>query len=161
MWKSTGPLYKSAWYTLLSLLHFFIFSTYARSVKREGHNLTEKENTQISRLLRLLHSSAVMLVNSAVLQYCGYRDSPTQEWSYGWPPTHNCCFGLFILDNNCIYLEERLYDHIKKTSQTCTPTLAQQQVLVKRARKQSQWGGSFSRSSLYCSQRRWSQTICQ
>ncbi len=34
----------------------------------------KKENTQISRLL---HSSAVMLVNSAALRYCGYRDSPT------------------------------------------------------------------------------------
>ncbi len=34
----------------------------------------KKENTQISRLLQ---SSAVMLVNSTALQYCGYRDSPT------------------------------------------------------------------------------------
>ncbi len=32
-------------------------------VKREGHNLTKKENTQISRLL---HSSVVMLVNSDI-----------------------------------------------------------------------------------------------
>ncbi len=34
---------------------------------------------EISRLLRLLHSSAVMLVNSAVLRYCGYRDSPNHH----------------------------------------------------------------------------------
>ncbi len=34
--KFTEPLYKSAWYTLLSLL---IFSTYALSIKREGRNL--------------------------------------------------------------------------------------------------------------------------
>ncbi len=85
--KFTEPLYKSAWYTLLSLL---IFSTYALSIKREGRNLTKKKKKkEISRLLRLLHSSAVMLVNSAVLQYCGYRDSPSDIngstvilWSY-------------------------------------------------------------------------------
>ncbi len=60
---------------MLSLLTNLIFrlSTHAQSVKREGHSLTKKENTEIPRLL---HSSAVMLVNSAVLQYCGYRDSP-------------------------------------------------------------------------------------
>ncbi len=73
--KFTEPLYKSAWYTLLSLL---IFSTYALSIKRDGHNLTKKKK-EISRLLRLFHSSAVMLVNSAVLRYCGYRDSPSPE----------------------------------------------------------------------------------
>ncbi len=61
--RFTEPLYKSAWYTLLSLL---IFSTYALSIKREGRNLKKKKS--ISRLLRLLHSSAVMLVNSAVLR---------------------------------------------------------------------------------------------
>ncbi len=72
--KFTEPLYKSAWYTLSSLL---IFSAYALSIKREGRNLTQKKKKEISRLLRLLHSSAVMLVNSAVLRYCGYRDSPT------------------------------------------------------------------------------------
>ncbi len=38
--KFTEPHYKSAWYTLLSLL---IFSTYALSIKREGRNLTEKK----------------------------------------------------------------------------------------------------------------------
>ncbi len=75
--KFTEPLYKSAWYTLLSLL---IFSTYAPSIKREGRNLTKKKKKEISRLLRLLRSSAVMLVNSTVLRYCGYCDSPnTQE----------------------------------------------------------------------------------
>ncbi len=62
--KFTEPLYKSAWHTLLSLL---IFSTYALSIKREGHNLTKKKKKEISRLLRLLHSSAVMLVNIAVI----------------------------------------------------------------------------------------------
>ncbi len=74
--KFPEPLYKSAWYTLLSLL---IFSTYALSIKREGHNLTKKKEKkkEISRLLRLLHSSAVMIVNSAVLRYRGYRDSPS------------------------------------------------------------------------------------
>ncbi len=36
----TEPLYKSAWHTLLSLL---IFRAHARSVKREGRNLTEKK----------------------------------------------------------------------------------------------------------------------
>ncbi len=73
--KFTEPLYKSAWYTLLSLL---IFSTYALSIKREGRNLQKKKKKkkEISRLLRLLHSSAVMLVNSVLLRYCGYRDSP-------------------------------------------------------------------------------------
>ncbi len=67
--KFTEPLYKSAWYTLLSLL---IFSTYAQSIKREGRNLTKKKK----EISRLLHSSAVMHVNSTVLRYCGYRDSP-------------------------------------------------------------------------------------
>ncbi len=38
--KFTEPLYKSAWYTLLSLL---IFSTYALSIKREGRNLPKKK----------------------------------------------------------------------------------------------------------------------
>ncbi len=38
--KFTEPLYKSAWYILLSLL---IFSTYALSIKREGHNLKKKK----------------------------------------------------------------------------------------------------------------------
>ncbi len=79
--KFPEPLYKSAWYTLLSLL---IFSTYALSIKREGHNLTKKKEKkkEISRLLRLLHSSAVMIVNSAVLRYRGYRDSPSYNTFY-------------------------------------------------------------------------------
>ncbi len=63
-------------HSMLSLLTYLIFSTHAWSVKRKGHSLIRK-NMQISRLLWLLHSSAVMLINSAVLQYCGYRDSPT------------------------------------------------------------------------------------
>ncbi len=62
--KFTEPYYKSAWYTLLSLL---IFSTYALSIKREGRNLTKKKKKEISRLLRLLHSSAVMLSKA---RYC-------------------------------------------------------------------------------------------
>ncbi len=78
--KFTEPLYKSAWYTLLPLL---IFSTYALSIKREGSNLTKKK--EISWLLRLLHSSAVMPVNSAVLRYSGYRDSPSRiECEHHW-----------------------------------------------------------------------------
>ncbi len=69
--KFTEPLYKSAWYTLLSLL---IFSTYALSIKREGRNLTKKKkgNIAVAAVVAFL-----MLVNSAVLRYCGYRDSPT------------------------------------------------------------------------------------
>ncbi len=67
--KFTEPLYKSAWYTLLSLL---IFSTYALSIKREGRNLTKKKGN--IAVAAVMHSSAVMLVNSAVLRYCGYRD---------------------------------------------------------------------------------------
>ncbi len=39
------------------------------------------------QLLRLLYSSAVMLVNSAVLRNCGYRDSPTYECC------QHCCRG--------------------------------------------------------------------
>ncbi len=38
--KCTEPLYKSAWYTLLSLLKF---RTNAQSVKLEGRNLMEKK----------------------------------------------------------------------------------------------------------------------
>ncbi len=72
--KFTEPLYKSAWYTLLSLL---IFSTYALSIKREGRNLTKNKKKEISRLL---HSSAVMLINSMVLRYCGYCDSPNIKY---------------------------------------------------------------------------------
>ncbi len=56
--KFTEPLYKSTWYTLL------IFSTYALSIKQEGRNLTKKKE-----ISRLLHSSAVMLVNSEHLWF--------------------------------------------------------------------------------------------
>ncbi len=42
--KFTEPLYKSAWYTLLSLL---IFRTHARNVKWEERNLTEKKHGNI------------------------------------------------------------------------------------------------------------------
>ncbi len=47
--KFTEPLYKSAWYTLLSLL---IFSTYALSIKREGHNLKKKKKKKKKRKYR-------------------------------------------------------------------------------------------------------------
>ncbi len=47
--KFTEPLYKSAWYTLLSLL---IFSTYALSIKREGHNLNKKKKNKKKRKYR-------------------------------------------------------------------------------------------------------------
>ncbi len=47
--KFTEPLYKSAWYTLLSLL---IFSTYALSIKREGHNLNKKKKIKKKRKYR-------------------------------------------------------------------------------------------------------------
>ncbi len=70
--KFTEPHYKSAWYTLLSLL---IFSTYALSIKREGRNLTKKKKKkEISRLLRLLHSSAVMLSKA---RYCNIAVTAT------------------------------------------------------------------------------------
>ncbi len=41
----TKPLYKSAWYTLLSLL---IFRTHAQSVKLGGRNVTEKKHGNIT-----------------------------------------------------------------------------------------------------------------
>ncbi len=75
--KFTEPLYKSAWYTLLSLL---IFSTYALSIKREGHNLKKKKkkkkkgNIAVAAVVAFLCGYAL---KSAVLRYCGYRDSPT------------------------------------------------------------------------------------
>ncbi len=75
--KFTEPLYKSAWYTLLSLL---IFSTYALSIKREGHNLKKKikkikkkGNIAVAAVVAFLCGYAL---KSAVLRYCGYRDSP-------------------------------------------------------------------------------------
>ncbi len=73
--KFTEPLYKSAWYTLLSLL---IFSTYALSKKREGHNLKKKKkkkgNIAVAAVVAFLCGYAL---KSAVLRYCGYRDSPS------------------------------------------------------------------------------------
>ncbi len=72
--KFTEPHYKSAWYTLLSLL---IFSTYALSIKREGRNLTKKKkkgNIAVAAVVAFLCGYAL---KSAVLRYCGYRDSPT------------------------------------------------------------------------------------
>ncbi len=73
--KFTEPLYKSAWYTLLSLL---IFSTYALSIKREGHNLKKKKkkkgNIAVAAVVAFLCGYAL---KSAVLRYCGYRDSPS------------------------------------------------------------------------------------
>ncbi len=73
--KFTEPLYKSAWYTLLSLL---IFITYALSIKREGHNLKKKKkkkgNIAVAAVVAFLCGYAL---KSAVLRYCGYRDSPT------------------------------------------------------------------------------------
>ncbi len=77
--KFTEPLYKSAWYTLLSLL---IFSTYALSIKREGHNLKKKKkkkkkgNIAVAAVVAFLCGYAL---KSAVLRYCGYRDSPRRS----------------------------------------------------------------------------------
>ncbi len=74
--KFTEPLYKSAWYTLLSLL---IFSTYALSIKREGHNLKKKKkkgNIAVAAVVAFLCGYAL---KSAVLRYCGYRDSPSHN----------------------------------------------------------------------------------
>ncbi len=74
--KFTEPLYKSAWYTLLSLL---IFSTYARSIKREGRNPTKKK-----RKYRGCCSCCIPLgLCSSIARYCGYRDSPTGGHSGG------------------------------------------------------------------------------
>ncbi len=73
--KFTEPHYKSAWYTLLSLL---IFSTYALSIKREGRNLTKKKkkgNIAVAAVVAFLCGYAL---KSAVLRYCGYRDSPSE-----------------------------------------------------------------------------------
>ncbi len=85
--KFTEPHYKSAWYTLLSLL---IFSTYALSIKREGRNLTKKKKKEeISRLLRLLHSSAVMLSKA---RYCDIAVTATAlVWGYStcWESLEN------------------------------------------------------------------------
>ncbi len=77
--KFTEPLYKSAWYTLLSLL---IFSTYALSIKREGHNLTKKKkkgNIAVAAVVAFLCGYAL---KSAVLRYCGYRDSPNSDYKF-------------------------------------------------------------------------------
>ncbi len=74
--KFTEPHYKSAWYTLLSLL---IFSTYALSIKREGRNLTKKKkkgNIAVAAVVAFLCGYAL---KSAVLRYCGYRDSPSES----------------------------------------------------------------------------------
>ncbi len=81
--KFTEPHYKSAWYTLLSLL---IFSTYALSIKREGRNLTKKKkkgNIAVAAVVAFLCGYAL---KSAVLRYCGYRDSPI------------CRFWLIVMD---------------------------------------------------------------
>ncbi len=114
--KITEPLYKSAWYTLLSLL---IFSTYALSIKREGHNLKKKKKKEISRLLRLLHSFAVMLskarycdiaVIATALLMCPFFEASFCTWRtaqglnfFDWPLR-----GLFrvkpVLENLCMTL---------------------------------------------------------
>ncbi len=89
--KFTEPLYKSAWYTLLSLL---IFSTYALSIKREGHNLKKKKKKkkrEISRLLRLLHSSAVMLSKA---RYCDIAVIATALVSSGFSAKYHR-FGIY------------------------------------------------------------------
>ncbi len=84
--KFTEPLYKSAWYTLLSLL---IFSTYALSIKWEGRNLTEKK-----RKYRGCCGCCIPLrLCSSIARYCGYRDSP--RWY------HLQCRGLCGWDGCC------------------------------------------------------------
>ncbi len=75
--KFTEPLYKSAWYTLLSLL---IFSTYALSIKREGRNLTKKKRRKYRSCcgccipLRLCSSIArycnIAVIATALFTYC-------------------------------------------------------------------------------------------
>ncbi len=62
--KFTEPLYKSAWYTLLSLL---IFSTYALSIKREGRNLTKNKK----RKYRGCCGCCISLrLCSSIVRYC-------------------------------------------------------------------------------------------
>ncbi len=71
MSKFTEPLYKSAWYTLLSLL---IFSTYALSIKREGRNLPKKKKK--SKYHSYCGCCIPLRLCSSIARYCGYRDSP-------------------------------------------------------------------------------------
>ncbi len=93
--KFTEPHYKSAWYTLLSLL---IFSTYAPSIKREGRNLTKKKK-EISRLLRLLHSSAVMLSKA---RYCDIAVTATALHTTNIFFNHYCLLATLLSLHNKI-----------------------------------------------------------
>ncbi len=59
------------------ITRLLIFSTYALSIKREGHNLKKKKkkgNIAVAAVVAFLCGYAL---KSAVLRYCGYRDSPT------------------------------------------------------------------------------------
>ncbi len=66
--------------TLVSLLIYLTFNAQWWIVKQEGHSLMEKKKKKkklrLPRFLRFLSFLCGWLVNSAVLQYCGYRDSP-------------------------------------------------------------------------------------
>ncbi len=87
--KFTEPLYKSAWYTLLSLL---IFSTYALSIKREGRNLKKKKKKKGN----IAVAAVVAFLCGYARQYCGYRDSPrvhTELCRYYRVPIHIKSFG--------------------------------------------------------------------
>ncbi len=121
--KFTEPLYKSACYTLLSLL---IFSKHARCVKRDGHNLKKKKTRKYHGCcgccipLRLCKSIA---------QYCdcGYRESPTDmqksacQWKKNW-----YCEELY--DSFCIItayilttMTQWVFDHVSTTKNVWMP----------------------------------------
>uniref|UniRef100_A0A8C2GBS8 E3 ubiquitin-protein ligase listerin n=1 Tax=Cyprinus carpio TaxID=7962 RepID=A0A8C2GBS8_CYPCA len=60
---------------MLSVLTYLIFSTRARSVNREECILTKKLNANIA-VAAVLAFLCGWLINSTVLRYCGYLDSP-------------------------------------------------------------------------------------
>ncbi len=65
--KFTEPLYKSAWYTLLSLL---IFSTYSLSIKREGRNLTKKKEKKERKYRGCCGCCIPLRLCSSIARYC-------------------------------------------------------------------------------------------
>ncbi len=79
-------------------------STRAQSVKPEGNSPIKKENRQISHLLRLLYSSALMLVNSILCNrkiaiFRLLRQPYTQLLIRG----DVCCISVVISDYNMPY----------------------------------------------------------
>ncbi len=90
--KFTEPLYKSAWYTLLSLL---LFSTYALSIKWEGRNLTKKIKGNIAVCccipLRLC-SSIARYCDIAVIATALVLGSFMTSWM-----SRRCALGVILL----------------------------------------------------------------